>query len=407
MVPVAVPAFLRLADGKVLGTTDRGEARGRAAGRALPSSARATAPWPGRVTTTAVTGAEGAECAGAPRTARQQAAATRWPGGRRGAGAADRHRRRDPRPRRDAGPGPAAAGRAAVRRRAARRRTRRRVRRRRAPTRTPPPTRPAPRRTGRPPAYRAGRPPASGPAAPRCACGSRSSRCWCCSSIVGRARHRDPDHPGPDSGGGGREGPHAAPWTCPPSAASSATGTASRWPRPSTPATSRRTRRWSPTRPPAGEQLAAVLGGDAAGYTERLTGQRRFIYIAKNVTPETWDKVAALRIPGRLQRADDDPHLPRRATSRRTSWASSGRTAPAWAAWSTASTPSSPGPPARWSTSAPRAGRRSRRRGSRAPPAVPGLGRAAHHRPGRAVEGPAGDRGGRSAAPGRTAARSW
>ena len=48
----------------------------------------------------------------------------------------------------------------------------------------------------------------------------------------------------------------------------------------------------------AGSELAAVLGGDAAGYTERLTGTRRFVYIAKNVTPQTWDAVKAMGLPG-------------------------------------------------------------------------------------------------------------
>ncbi|MBI1377543.1 MAG: hypothetical protein GC157_08695 [Frankiales bacterium] len=47
-----------------------------------------------------------------------------------------------------------------------------------------------------------------------------------------------------------------------------------------------------------GEQLAAVLGGDATAYEQRMTGTRRFIYLAKGVTPETWARVAALRLPG-------------------------------------------------------------------------------------------------------------
>jgi len=44
--------------------------------------------------------------------------------------------------------------------------------------------------------------------------------------------------------------------------------------------------------------LASVLGGDASAYAPRLAGERRFIYIAKNVTPETWAKVRALNLPG-------------------------------------------------------------------------------------------------------------
>jgi cell division protein FtsI (penicillin-binding protein 3) len=51
---------------------------------------------------------------------------------------------------------------------------------------------------------------------------------------------------------------------------------------------------------PAAEasQLASVLGGDAAVYAQRMNGKRRFVYLAKGVTPETWTKVAALRLPG-------------------------------------------------------------------------------------------------------------
>jgi len=44
--------------------------------------------------------------------------------------------------------------------------------------------------------------------------------------------------------------------------------------------------------------LASVLGGDASAYAPRLEGTRRFIYLAKNITPETWAKVAALKLPG-------------------------------------------------------------------------------------------------------------
>ncbi len=50
----------------------------------------------------------------------------------------------------------------------------------------------------------------------------------------------------------------------------------------------------------AGEasQLASVLGGDAAAYQQRMTGTRKFVYLAKAVTPETWAKIAALKLPG-------------------------------------------------------------------------------------------------------------
>ena len=44
--------------------------------------------------------------------------------------------------------------------------------------------------------------------------------------------------------------------------------------------------------------LATVLGGDAAVYRTRMTGERRFVYLAKAVTPEVWAKIAALKLPG-------------------------------------------------------------------------------------------------------------
>lgn len=51
---------------------------------------------------------------------------------------------------------------------------------------------------------------------------------------------------------------------------------------------------------PAGEaeQLAAILGVDADVLAARLTGDRRFVYLAKELTPETWDRISALRLPG-------------------------------------------------------------------------------------------------------------
>ena len=45
-------------------------------------------------------------------------------------------------------------------------------------------------------------------------------------------------------------------------------------------------------------QLASVLGGDAAAYQQRMTGTRKFVYLAKAVSPEMWAKVAALKLPG-------------------------------------------------------------------------------------------------------------
>ncbi len=44
--------------------------------------------------------------------------------------------------------------------------------------------------------------------------------------------------------------------------------------------------------------LASVLGGDASVYATRMTGERRFVYLAKSVTPEVWAKVSALKLPG-------------------------------------------------------------------------------------------------------------
>ncbi len=44
--------------------------------------------------------------------------------------------------------------------------------------------------------------------------------------------------------------------------------------------------------------LGPVLGADPAALAERLTGTRRFVYVAKDVTPQTWDRVAALAQPG-------------------------------------------------------------------------------------------------------------
>ena len=44
--------------------------------------------------------------------------------------------------------------------------------------------------------------------------------------------------------------------------------------------------------------LAEVLGGSAAPLEASMDGKRRFAYVAKSVTPETWAKVKALRLPG-------------------------------------------------------------------------------------------------------------
>jgi cell division protein FtsI (penicillin-binding protein 3) len=45
-------------------------------------------------------------------------------------------------------------------------------------------------------------------------------------------------------------------------------------------------------------QLAKVLDRPVDQLRERLTGDRRFVYLAKEVTPQTWQKVKELKIPG-------------------------------------------------------------------------------------------------------------
>lgn len=44
--------------------------------------------------------------------------------------------------------------------------------------------------------------------------------------------------------------------------------------------------------------LGPILGADPAVLSARLTGDRRFIYLAKGLTPETWDRISELRLPG-------------------------------------------------------------------------------------------------------------
>lgn len=44
--------------------------------------------------------------------------------------------------------------------------------------------------------------------------------------------------------------------------------------------------------------LAPILGVDAAVLVPRLTGDRRFVYLAKALTPETWNRINELRLPG-------------------------------------------------------------------------------------------------------------
>lgn len=48
----------------------------------------------------------------------------------------------------------------------------------------------------------------------------------------------------------------------------------------------------------AAARLAPILGLDIADLTARLTGDRRFVYVAKMITPETWNRIADLDVPG-------------------------------------------------------------------------------------------------------------
>lgn len=44
--------------------------------------------------------------------------------------------------------------------------------------------------------------------------------------------------------------------------------------------------------------LAPIIGQDVVALQARLTGDRRFVYVAKDLTPETWRRVQAMRLPG-------------------------------------------------------------------------------------------------------------
>ena len=48
----------------------------------------------------------------------------------------------------------------------------------------------------------------------------------------------------------------------------------------------------------AAARLAPILGMDSAELVTRLTGDRRFVYIAKTITPETWNRIDDLDVPG-------------------------------------------------------------------------------------------------------------
>lgn len=46
------------------------------------------------------------------------------------------------------------------------------------------------------------------------------------------------------------------------------------------------------------QALSPILGADADILAKRLTGDRRFMYLAKEVTPDAWEQISALRLPG-------------------------------------------------------------------------------------------------------------
>jgi cell division protein FtsI (penicillin-binding protein 3) len=51
----------------------------------------------------------------------------------------------------------------------------------------------------------------------------------------------------------------------------------------------------------AATAMAPILAVDPAALAARLTGDRRFVYVAKNITPENWQRIADLGLPGILK----------------------------------------------------------------------------------------------------------
>ena len=47
--------------------------------------------------------------------------------------------------------------------------------------------------------------------------------------------------------------------------------------------------------------MAPILAVDPAALAARLTGDRRFVYVAKNITPENWQRISDLGLPGILK----------------------------------------------------------------------------------------------------------
>ena len=51
----------------------------------------------------------------------------------------------------------------------------------------------------------------------------------------------------------------------------------------------------------AATAMAPILAVDPTALAARLTGDRRFVYVAKNITPENWQRIADLGLPGILK----------------------------------------------------------------------------------------------------------
>lgn len=54
----------------------------------------------------------------------------------------------------------------------------------------------------------------------------------------------------------------------------------------------------------AAAQLAPLIDQDVSALQQRLTGKRRFVYVAKGLTPEKWREIADLRIAGLFSEED-------------------------------------------------------------------------------------------------------
>jgi hypothetical protein len=61
----------------------------------------------------------------------------------------------------------------------------------------------------------------------------------------------------------------------------------------------------------AATAMAPILAVDPAALAARLTGDRRFVYVAKNITPENWQRIADLGLPGILKEGTSKRVYPR------------------------------------------------------------------------------------------------